>query len=81
MLFPIIDSKEWGDKYNIKVRHGECLSCGKSITANIPFAEDSLRGFTSSVCCNVSETLVVFVDTSEEDKEFWNNLSKHNNNL
>jgi len=76
MLLPIIDSKEWSDRYNIKIRHGECLCCGKSITANIPFAEDSLRGFISPICCSIHETLVVFVDTSEEDKEFWNNLSK-----
>ncbi len=68
IVYPVVDEKKWADRYSLPIKSNPCEKCGKSLTANIPFATGSWRGLTSALH-GCGEEYDLFVATKSDKNE------------
>lgn len=68
ILYPVVDKYQWADRYSLPIKSNPCRKCGKSLTADIPFASGSWRGLTSK-SHECGDEYDLFVATKPERNE------------
>ncbi|PIK15111.1 hypothetical protein [Halobacteriovorax sp. JY17] len=77
MLFPLEqDYLNWTSKYNLRVKTGSCLCCGKEIVTDVPFALKGYRGLKSEDHgCGEEFTWKSFKPIGQKEKDTWDSLT------
>lgn len=81
MLNPVVNSKEWAEKYEISMRTVSCPQCKSNLNFDRPIAMKGYRGLKTSACAECGKESGIFrVVPIDNDKiELWNSLNLKQN--
>lgn len=77
MIFPIEDTLEWAQKYNLSVKVAKCPKCSIEIKTDIPFAITGYRGLKSpDHGCGETFTRKIMVAVDKEEIKYWASIAQ-----
>lgn len=75
MINPIVDVKDWCERYKIKNGTSTCVNCHYEHEMNVPIAIPGYRGvMMEDHGCPIEFRRITFVPISKEKIEFWKSV-------
>jgi hypothetical protein len=77
MLFPLVKTEEWIDKYpDLEIDHDYCPICNRKLSTTKPFITKELVGLMAPRCkCSYHSNFCIFIERNKEKTQtIVNNL-------